>query len=308
MLKKLFNLIICTFVLQVAVYAQEINCKVKVQGPSIQGVDKEVFRSMERSLNDFINTRKWTNDNYNTSEKIECNIMLNLTKVLNVNDGSFEATLNIQATRPVYNTGYNSPTLNYVDREVRFRYNQYAPLQFDDNRVSGSDPLASNLTAVVAYYIYLVIGLDYDSFAPNGGTDYFKKAQNIVNNAPEQGKDINGWKAVEGTKNRYWIVDQILSPRYNEFRRYWYSMHREGLDNLYTKPEEARKTILSGIGKLVQLNKENPNSILIQMFFTTKSNEIMSVLSQTPKTERTTYISMLQQVDVPNAQKYANLK
>lgn len=308
MLKKLFNLIICTFVLQVAVYAQEINCKVKVQGPSIQGVDKEVFRSMERSLNDFINTRKWTNDNYNTSEKIECNIMLNLTKVLNVNDGSFEATLNIQATRPVYNTGYNSPTLNYVDREVRFRYNQYAPLQFDDNRVSGSDPLASNLTAVVAYYIYLVIGLDYDSFAPNGGTDYFKKAQNIVNNAPEQGKDINGWKAVEGTKNRYWIVDQILSPRYNEFRRYWYSMHREGLDNLYTKPDEARKAILNGIGKLVQLNKENPNSILIQMFFTTKSNEIMSVLSQTPKTERTTYISMLQQVDVPNAQKYANLK
>ncbi len=308
MLKKLFNLIICTFVLQVAVHAQEINCKVKVQGPSIQGVDKEVFRSMERSLNDFINTRKWTNDNYNTSEKIECNIMLNLTKVLNVNDGSFEATLNIQATRPVYNTGYNSPTLNYVDREVRFRYNQYAPLQFDDNRVSGSDPLASNLTAVVAYYIYLVIGLDYDSFAPNGGTDYFKKAQNIVNNAPEQGKDINGWKAVEGTKNRYWIVDQILSPRYNEFRRYWYSMHREGLDNLYTKPDEARKAILNGIGKLVQLNKENPNSILIQMFFTTKSNEIMSVLSQTPKTERTTYISMLQQVDVPNAQKYANLK
>lgn len=308
MLKKLFSIIILSCLFVSAGMAQEINCKLKVQAPSIQGVDKEVFRSMEKALSDFVNTRKWTADAYMPNEKIDCNIMLNLTKVLNVNDGSFEATLNIQASRPVFNSSYTSPTINYVDREVRFRFNQFAPLQFDDNRVSGNDPLASNLTAVIAYYIYIVIGLDYDSFSPNGGTDYFKKAQNIVNNAPEQGKDINGWKAVEGNKNRYWIVDQMLSPRFNEIRKVWYSMHREGLDNMYNKPEESRKAVLDGISKLVQVNKENPSSILIQFFFNAKSSELMSILTQTPKTERSTYISMLQQVDVTNAQKYANLK
>ncbi len=310
MLKKLLNIlpVLLVSILANVASAQEINCKVRVMHDAIQNVDKEVFRGMERALTDFINTRKWTTDQYNPNEKIDCNLMLNLTKVLDVNDGTYEATMNIQSSRPVYNASYTSPTINFMDRDVRFRYNQFTPLTFDDNRVNGNDALSSNLTAVIAFYMYLAIGFDYESFSPNGGNDYFKKAQNVVNNAPEQGKTITGWRAVDGTKNRYWIIDQLLSPRYKELRNIWYTMHRTALDNMYTKPEESRKLLLEQIPKLVQLNRENPGSILLQFFFNAKSDELASAVAQIPKDQRTNYISMLQQVDVPNAQKYNNLK
>lgn len=308
MLRKLFSTLIASILLAAGAFAQEINCKVRVMHEKIQNVDKDVFNSMERGLSEFINTRKWTTDQFNTNEKIDCNIMLNLTKALDVNDGTYEATLNIQASRPVFNSGYTSPTVNFVDREVRFRFNQFTPMQFDDNRVSGNDPLSANLTATVAYYIYLVLGLDYDSFSPDGGNDFYKKAQNIVNNAPEQGKIITGWKAVDGNKNRYWIVDQLLSPRFKEFRVVWYNIHRNALDNMSTKPEESRKIILDALPKLAQLNRENPGSILLQFFFNAKSDEFASVVAQLPKEQRGSYVSLLQQVDVANAAKYNNLK
>ncbi len=308
MLKKLFSTLIASILLVTGAFAQEINCKVRVMHEKIQNVDKDVFNSLERGLSEFINTRKWTTDQFNTNEKIDCNIMINLTKALDVNDGTYEATLNIQASRPVFNSGYTSPTVNFVDREVRFRFNQFTPMQFDDNRVSGNDPLSANLTATVAYYIYLVLGLDYDSFSPDGGNDFYKKAQNIVNNAPEQGKIITGWKAVDGNKNRYWIVDQLLSPRFKEFRVMWYNIHRNALDNMSTKPEESRKIILETLPKLAQLNRENPGSILLQFFFNAKSDEFASVVAQLPKEQRASYVSLLQQVDVANAAKYNNLK
>lgn len=305
MRKRLFS-IISLICIACAAQAQELTCKVKVMHDKIQGVDKEVFTSMERNIIEFMNTRKWTNDQYGTSEKIECNILINLFN--KVDQSSFEGTISIQASRPVYNTNYNTPTVNFVDRDLKFSYSQYVPLQFEDNRVSGNDPMVSNLTAVLAYYSYLILGLDYDSFAPNGGADLFKKAQNVVNNAPESGKTITGWKAVEGNKNRYWIIDQIQNPRFAAFRTYWYSMHREGLDNMYKKPEEAKKVVLDGIPKLVQLNKENPGSILLQFFFNAKSDELVNIVAQVPREQRLSYIGMLQQVDVTNAQKYNNLK
>jgi hypothetical protein len=306
MLKKLFNTTLLLCLLTVAASAQEFNCKVKVMRDKILNVDKEIFTNMERSVTEFLNTRKWTGEQYNPAEKIDCNILLNLTKVT---DGDiFEGTLNIQSSRPVYNTSYTSPTINFIDREVRFKYSAFTPLQFDDNRVSGNDALSANLTAVLAYYMYLTLGLDYDSFELNGGNDYFKKAQNVVNNAPEQGKNITGWKAVEGNRNRYWIVDQLLSPRFKYFREYWYMLHRTALDNMYTKPEESRMMILDGLVKLAQMHRENPGSILMQFFFNAKGEEMMSIVAQVPKDKRLIYITMLQQMDVPNAQKYANLK
>lgn len=305
MLKKLFSIIVlCVGAL--AANAQELNCKVKVMYDRIQGVDKQVFLGMERAITEFMNTRKWTNDQYTATERINCNILINLSK--KVDDNTFEATMNIQATRPVFNTSYNTSLINYIDKEVVFTYSQFAPLQFADNRVSGNDALSSNLTALLAYYTYIILGLDYDSFAPTGGTDYLKKAQNIVNNAPEQGKTIKGWKAVDGNKNRYWLIDQLLNPRFAQVRSYWYALHREGLDNMYSKPTEARKVILDGILKLGQVNRENPSSILIQFFFNAKSDDMMGVVAQLPQQERGPYIGMLQQMDVPNAQKYNSLK
>lgn len=288
--------------------AQELSCKVRVMYDKIQaqGTDRDLFTNLERAITEFMNSRKWTDDQFGTNEKIECNILLNLTS--KIDQQSFAGTLNIQSSRPVYNTGYNTPTVNFIDRDVQFSYSQFAPLQFNDNRVSGNDAMSSNLTAILAYYAYLVIGLDYESFSPKGGTDFFKKAQNIVNSAPESGKTIQGWKAVEGNRNRYWIIDQMLSPRFEKFREFWYTLHREALDNMYKKPEESRKLVLKGISDLQQLNKENPGSILLQFFFNAKSDEMAGVVSQVAQQERTQYISMLQQIDVPNTQKYHSLK
>ncbi len=307
MLKKLFNTILFSLLLLTG-QAQELNCTVKVMHDRIQNVDKELFIQMEKSITEFMNTRKWTNDQFGPNEKINCNILLNVTEPLNGVQNGFSATINIQASRPVYNTSYSSPIVNYIDRDFIFSYSQFAPLQFDDNRVSGTNPFTSNLTAVLAYYSYLIIGLDYDSFAPKGGEVYFKKAQNVVNNAPEQGKSIKGWKAVEGNKNRYWIIDQLLNPRFKAFRAYWYNLHRVGLDNMYLKPEESRMVVLQGINTLSQLQRENPGAILLQFFFNAKSDEITSVLAQLPKEKRALYITMLGQIDVPNAQKYNSLK
>lgn len=307
MLKKLFNIIIALCFMSVA-NAQELNCKVKILHEKITGVDKEVFTGMERSINEFLNTRKWTTDQFNTTEKIDCNIMINLAAKITGTEDGFEGTLNIQASRPVYNSSYSSPTINFMDRDIKFRYSQFAPIEFDDNRVSGSDPMIANLPAILAFYAYLVIGLDYESFSPNGGNEYFKKAQNVVNNAPEFSKVIYGWKAVDGNKNRYWLIDQILSPRFSGFRNFWYSLHRDGLDNMYSKPTDARKTVFDGIAKLAQMNRENPNSILMQFFFNAKSDEMLNIVSQAPREERAPMIALLSQMDVPNAQKYNALK
>jgi hypothetical protein len=286
--------------------AQELNCKVSIRHDKIQNVDQQVFIDMERAISTFINTRKWTTDEFSTTEKIECTIMFNLTAKLDGTPDGYSAIMNIQSTRPVYNTGYNSSMVNFIDRDVNFKFNQFSPITFDDNRVSGNDALSDNLSAVLAYYVYTIIGLDYDSYSMNGGNFYFKKAQNIVNNAPEN-KNVAGWKAVEGTKNRYWLIDQILSPRFAEFHKYWYTMHRLGFDNLYDKPNDARKNILGGISTLQRLNKENPNAILIQFFFNAKSNELINIVSDLPAAERQSYITQLSQTDVSNASKYQNL-
>lgn len=306
MLKRLFNIILCV-ALAVAAQAQELNCKVTIKSDAILNTDKQVFLSMERAISDFINTRKWTTDQFGPTEKIDCSILINLTAKMQGDEDAYAATMSIQASRPVYNASYTTTTIKYIDRDVVFKYSQFNPLQFDDNRVSGNDPLVSNLTALLAFYSYMIIGLDYESFAPNGGSVYFKKAQNVVNNAPEL-KAITGWRAVDGNRNRYWLTDQLLSPRFTAYRDFWYILHREALDNMFNKPEESRKKILAGITTLSQLQKENPGAILLQFFFNAKSEEILGIMAQVPKQERTPYITQLQQMDVPNAQRYNALK
>lgn len=287
-------------------HAQELNCKVRVMRDKIQNVDPQIFKTMEQALTEFLNTRKWTKDEYGAAEKIDVNFLLNLT-ARDPDKDNYVATLNIQATRPVFNATYSSPLVNFIDRDVVFHYSPFTPLQFDDNRVAGNDPMTANLTAVLAFYAYIILGLDYESFAPKGGTDFFNKALNIVNNAPEDGKSIPGWKAVEGNRNRFWIIDQILSPRFSEVRNTWYMMHREGLDMLYNKPEEAKLKILSGIPKLNRVQQENPGSILLQFLFNAKSDEFIRIVSSIPKDQRRLYIPMLSAMDVPNAAKYQAL-
>lgn len=309
MLKQVFKILLLTIACTPAM-AQELNCTVKVMGDAIQGQgqDKEVFRNMQMAITEFMNTRKWTEDQFSPQEKINCNILLNLTQTLPGVQNGFSATLTIQASRPVFNSSYMSQTVKHVDKEVQFSFNQFSPLEFNDNRVTGNNVYTSNLPAILAFYAYIVIGLDYESFSPKGGEVFFKKAQNIVNNAPEQGKTLSGWKAAEGNFNRYWLADQLLNPRFQAFRSLWYSIHRQGLDNMYSQPKESQMVILSSINTLSQLQKENPGAMLLQFFFNAKSDEFASVVAQQEEANRAQYINTLVQIDVPNTQKYNGLK
>lgn len=293
--------------LQTPLQAQELNCKVKVLHDKITKVDPQVFSAMERAITEFINTRKWTGDEFQAVERIECSILINLTSNNEKDPDIWNATISCQATRPVFNSNYNTPLLNTVDRDHVFRYAQYNPLTFDDNRVSGNDALASNLTAVLAYYSYLILGLDYDSFSPNGGTAFLKKAQNVVNNAPEDA-GIKGWKAFEEKRNRYWIIDQLLSPRFATFRTSWYTIHREGLDIMWNKPDEGRLKYLGSLTTIQNILRDNQQSTLIQGFFNAKSDEITRMVMQGNQEERSRYLTLLAQIDPVNAGKYSALK
>lgn len=287
--------------------AQELNCKVKILHEKITGVDPALFTGMERAVTEFINNRKWTGDDYAAQERIDCTMLINITSRSDKDPDLYSGTLSIQATRPVYNSSYTSPTINTIDKDLVFHYSQFNTLSFDDNRVTGPDPLASNLSAMLAYYCYLILGLDYDSFSPNGGTAMFKRAQNVVNNAPEDA-GIKGWKAFEDKRNRYWIVDQLLGPRFTTYRTSWYSYHREGLDIMYNKPSEGRNKVLAAINVLQTILRDNQQSTLVQTFFNAKSDEITRVVMQGSREERGQYLSILSQVDANNAQKYLSLK
>lgn len=287
--------------------AQEMRCTAVVNASQIQGVDKKVFKTLEQGIETFVNTRKWTTDTYEQNEKIEVVYSLVLDKQISGVEGGFTGSISIQASRPIYNSDYSSSTVNYVDKNVAIKYIQFQPLDFNDNNVSGSDALASNLTAVIAYYTYLIIGLDYDSFSPKGGTPYFNKALNVVNNAPEN-RDISGWKASESKRrNRYWLVDQILSNRFADFRTCFYDYHRKGLDLMITKPKDARASMNAIFPRLKTINQENPSSVLMQFFFNAKSAEVMDFLRNSTRAEKEVIIPICAQLDVRNAQEYFKL-
>lgn len=304
MIKKLCS-VLFLLLLTTSVGAQELNCKVKVLGEKIQSTEKSVFTALERGITDFLNSRKWTSDDFSQDERIECTILINLTG--KSGEDVYDATMNIQASRPVYNSGYNTSIFNFLDRKLRFRFSEFSTFNFDDNRVTGNDALASNLTATLAFYAYMILGLDYDSYKLNGGEPLFKRAQNVVTNAPE-GDGIQGWKAFEDKTNRYWMVEQMLNPRFNDFHQVWYAWHRQGLDYMSSKPEEGTAKILAGLNLLSRINQENPNSAVIQLFFTAKSDEITRILAQKGRQERTPFIGLLSAMDPANNQRYNALK
>lgn len=286
--------------------AQELNCKVTVMGDQLTGIDQKVFKTMEQDATTFLATRKWGNDAFDNKEKIECVFTIVLNKQIEGVEGGFIGRLSIQSTRPIYNSSYTTPMINYTDKDFTFKYTQFQPFDFNDNRVSGNDPLISNLTAMLAYYAYIILGMDYDSFAEKGGTDFFNRAQNIVNNAPEN-KAIVGWKAAESQKNRFWLIDQIQNNRFASMRTVFYKYHRLGLDMMSTETEQARNTMNSLFPILQQINSENPASMLMQFFIGTKSEEIRNFLTMNSLADKQKVVPMLSQIDVSNAAKYAEL-
>lgn len=286
--------------------AQELNAKVTIRMQKLQGVEPKLFENLEGALNQLLNGTKWTEDSYKTLEKIDCAFLLNLTgKSGNV----FSGTLTISASRPVFNSSYTSPLVNFIDKDIAFKYEQGQTVQFDPQRVKGSDPQVANLTAIFAYYVNIILGLDYDSFEQGGGTQFFKNAQNIVINAPEEDRIIVGWKSSEtNMKNRFYLIDQFLNPRYANFRPYFYVYHRFGMDMMSEKPEEARSAILDGLTNLETISKENPNSVLLQFFFNAKATEYINLLKGLPESRRAPYAARLGLMDISNATKYSEAK
>lgn len=285
--------------------AQEIRANVTVVANQVQGVDRKVFTTLQTALREFLNNRHWTDDAFTPAERIECNFLLNITGVTGEN--MYKASLTIQATRPVFNSSYVTSLLNTQDNNVAFRYVEFQQLEFSDNRVVGNDPMASNLTAIMAYYVNIILGLDYDSFSPRGGDVYFKKALNIVNNAPD-GKDISGWKAFEGTRNRYWLQDNLLNAKFLNFHDVMYQYHRNGLDVMYEDVNRGRAAIMNCLNLLYAIHQDIPNSMLMQTFYSAKADELQKIFSKAMPQEKMRAAELLAQMDVPNAQKYQQMK
>ncbi|MBX2934074.1 MAG: DUF4835 family protein [Ferruginibacter sp.] len=282
--------------------SQELKANITVVSSQVaNNVNQNVFRTLQSALNTFINTRKWTNDNFKPNERIECNFLLNLSSASELN--VYNASITVQAARPVFNTSYLSPIINFKDDNVTFKYVEFQQLDFNENRVTGSDALVSNLTAIMAYYAYMIVGFDYDSFSPRGGDPYFQKAQNIVNNAPD-GRNISGWKAFDGIRNRYWLVENMLNSRYTIMHDVYYNYYRHGMDKLYDDENAARAEIMNVLNLLNNFNTENPNKMINQFFFQGKSTELIKIFAKAPPQDKLRTSELLQKLDITNASRY----
>jgi len=268
-------------------------------------IDRKIFQTLQAGLTNFINNRKWTTDVFQPAERIQCHFLLSINGV--VGKDEYLATLTVQAARPAYNSTYQCPLINYMDESLVFKYVEYQPIEFNENRVQGSDALVSNLTAVFAYWINIILGFDYDSFSLRGGDPYFLKAQNIVNNAPEA-SEISGWKNYETQRNRYWLADNINNNRFALIHDAVYLYYRSGMDLLYENEEEARNGVLNCLNFLSTIDKENPNSMIIQFFFQGKANELVKIFSKAKKDVKDRALNHLLKLDVTNARIYNDLK
>ena len=300
-MRKLFFITIIFLFINV-VKAQELRARINVLSNRVGGnVDKKTFQTLQTSLNNFINNRKWTSDNFSSEEKIDCSFLLNLESTNDAN--VYKASLTIQSARPVFSSSYLSPIINFQDNEIIFKYAEFQQLEFNENRVAGTDPLVANITAVIAYYIDIILGLDYDSFSQRGGNIYFQKAQNIVNNAPE-GRNISGWKSFDGTRNRYWLTENLLNSRYTLIHDAYYNFYRQGMDKLYEDELVARNQILNVLSLLNNFNTDNPNTMILQFFFQGKTQELIKIFSKASPPEKSKALEYLQKLDISNATKY----
>jgi len=282
--------------------AQELQANVTVLANRIpSNIDHKIFQTLQTSLYNFLNTRKWSNEVFQNNEKIPCNFLLNIGS--SGDNNTFQASLTVQAARPVYNASYESPLINFNDASFTFRYVEYQPLDFNENRVQGSEPFAANLTAEFAYYVYIILGLNFDSYSLRGGDPYYQKALNIVNNAPDS-RDISGWKAFDGIRNRYWLVENLTNSKYTLIHDAFYSYYRTGLDQMYDKEADARSAVLNALNMLNTVNTETPNTMIMQFFFQGKAGELSKIFQKSPPDEKSRALELLTKLDITNSNKY----
>jgi hypothetical protein len=282
--------------------AQELQARVTVLSNRVATtVDRKIFTTLQTQLTNLLNNRKWTSDLYRPHEKIECSFILNIESIVETN--VYKATLSIQAARPVYGSSYKASMVNFQDPDVTFKYQEFQPLEFNEARVQGTDAGTANLPAIFAYYAYMMIGLDYDSFALKGGESYFRKALNIVNNAPE-GKGVQGWKMFDGLRNRFWLVENVTNNRNNLIHDVFYGYYRNGLDHLMDNEEQAHTAVLAALIQLQTFAQENQNSMIQQFFLQSKFAELSGIFKKAKAEDKQKALELLSVLDAANAPKY----
>lgn len=285
-------------------YAQgELNASVRVSTPQLQRNDRKVFDQLEVTIKDFLNNTKWTNDNFEPEERIKCNFIFTISKEL---DGNvFEAELAVQATRPVYGSGYETPLLSHLDKDIIFTYEQNQPIEFlRDN------PDNQNLASLLAFYVYIILGMDYDSFSQYGGEQYLSTAEKIVTNIQNSSSNsAPGWRPADGGKNRnrYWIMENLLNPRVRPFRNAIYTYHRKGLDMFTTNPDQAKAAILLALEDIDKVSAAYFNSMIVQMFSYAKKDELVEMWKIAPKAQKDRVIQIMSKIDPANTQRYKEI-
>tara|TARA_R110002050_G_scaffold200591_1_gene335480 strand:+ start:20469 stop:21371 length:903 start_codon:yes stop_codon:yes gene_type:complete len=293
-------LFILLFAVSLQISAQEVRCNLTVNTDQVTGgsVQLAVIESFERQVREFINDRRWTNDAVKENEKIEFSMLINIQE--SNGSGQFKAQTQIQTVRPVYNSGYNTAVFSYKDDKFEFGFSQMDVLNFNIQNAGDN-----NLTAMLAYYVYLVIGYDYETFSPFGGKKYLDMAMNIANQ--NQNSPYGGWKPLDSDNNRYWIVQNMIQPRYENLNKCLYMYHRKGLDKMSEDPAGARKKITESLELLGKVYDDVPNLINIQIFFNAKSSEIIGIYKEASGDEKKKMISLLDRIYPSNTQKWSKI-
>ncbi|WP_107037679.1 type IX secretion system protein PorD [Brumimicrobium mesophilum] len=283
------------------VSGQELNCQVNVvtkPGVDITTTEQEVLSELEQSIFELMNSTSWTKDQYEVEERINCVFQLSITKVSG--NGVFEGSLQVQATRPVYNSTYNTTLINFLDEDVSFAYQRNAQILFSENQFT------SNLTSILAFYAYYIIGLDADSFSLRAGDPNFNKAQNIVTLAQSGGG--LGWRSSEkGRRNRYWLIDNTLQELFSPLRETFYEYHRDGLDNMFNNQELAKTNISAAVNKLLAVNNSRPGSVNILNFVQSKRDELKGIYGEADRKQKIELVNTLKRLDPANSSKYQEI-
>ena len=279
-----------------AANAQELQCDVVVNSEQVQYTDRQLFTDMQTRIFEFMNNRRWTDQPYRANERIKCRLLINLTEMPEI--GVFKANVQVVSVRPAYGTGYESTLFSFIDKDWTFQFNDAQPLDFAENNYS------SNLSSMLAFYAYMIIGVDNDSFGKLGGAPAFDKARAVVNLAASQGSGYQGWKAFDSNRNRYWLIDNLQDPQFLPFREGIYNMHRHGLDLMIENPEKARETVLGVLENVQRLQQQKPNAAVIRAFFDAKSDELVNLFKNAAPAQKQKAYAILSQTDPTNSAKY----
>ncbi|MCK9638464.1 MAG: DUF4835 family protein [Prolixibacteraceae bacterium] len=292
MRRTLLSFILCLFLFQLS--AQELQCNVSVSSSRIEGTYKEIFQTMRTDISEFMNTRKWTDNQFSFDERIVCTIFIQITD--QIGSDEFKGTMQVQLNRPVFNSSYQTPILNIKDNDFDVRYVEFQPLEFSETSNTNA------LTNILAYYAYIILGFDYDTFSPMGGSPYFQRAKDIVNKS--QNSREKGWRAFEGNNNRFWLVDNLTNKAYSPFRDLMYRYHRLGLDVMSEKPDLGRGEIADALKNMQKVYRARPDTYINRIFFDAKSDEIVNIFSKGSTDEKSRTMTILTECDPANSGKY----